>query len=335
MNAANPDLISVIIPTYNRADLLLEALTSVRRQTWPHVQIIVVDDGSTDRTSELMTRMPDVRYVRQDHQGQGAARNLGLRHANGAFVSTLDSDDLWEPDFLESCLHALRTLKTDFVFSNWTVRTSDGGRHPSEFEAEYGWSDYSATELEGWRVIEPPQARTSYVNACISPSSSLLLPRELLPHGWSEEPIIADDWYLLLHLVLTRPCRVAVSTRPRWLKRIVGDNICDGRDSMEIKNDLCVHDYRLFLNDFSSLLEAHERASLYTRLGGHQAILAKWELTRRRLAPSCGLLLGAAACLTRAFFLSPGVVLWFVRKLISRLQRHHARRQRSDFNYVR
>jgi len=335
VNVSNADLISVIIPTYNRANLLLEALASVRQQTWPHVQIIVIDDGSTDNTSELMAQMPDVCYVRQNHGGQGRARNRGLRCVEGAFVSTLDSDDLWEPDFLESCVRAIRTLHADFVFSNWTVQAADGERYPSEFEAEYGWSDYRETELEDWRWLEPHQARSSYVNACISPSSSLVMPREFLSGGWSEEPIIADDWHLLLRLVLSRPCRVAVSTQPRWLKRAVGDNVCEGRDLMEIKNDLCVHDYRIFLNDFASLMEAHERASFYTRLGGHQAILAKWRLTRGQFAPSGRLLLGAAACLVRAFFISPRVVLWFVGKLVSRLQRHHTISQRSYFNYAK
>ncbi len=94
---------SVIIPTYNRAKLLREALDSVLAQTCADFEIIVVDDGSTDETAERVAVLAEkVRYYRQENQGPGAARNLGLKNARGRYVAFLDSDDLWFPWTLQT-----------------------------------------------------------------------------------------------------------------------------------------------------------------------------------------------------------------------------------------
>lgn len=318
MLSPHPDLVSVIIPTYNRAELLLQALDSVRRQTWPHIQIIVADDGSSDRTAELIRPMPDVCYVRQENRGQASARNLGLRYAEGAFVCCLDSDDLWESDFLERSIQAIRTLDVDFVFSNWVGETTDGKRYASYFEEIYGWSAYQETALPSWRLLEPEQTREIYIEACLSPSSSLVLPRALLERGWTESFRIADDWGMLLDIVLSRSCRIAVSTRPSWVKRVTGDNIYDQRDFMEVKRDLYIHDFRLFLKRFGAVMAPQERALFYSRLAYHQAGLAKWEMARKRIAPLPGLLCHAAFCILFASVASPEVVLKRVRKTLNR-----------------
>ncbi len=95
--------VSVIIPTYNRSDLLKRALNSVLRQTFQDFEVIVVDDGSTDNTALVMSNFygPHIRYIRQPkNSGVAAARNRGLREARGEFIAFLDSDDAWKPDKL-------------------------------------------------------------------------------------------------------------------------------------------------------------------------------------------------------------------------------------------
>ena len=94
--------ISVIIPTYNRKNLLKRALHSVSNQTFVPQEIIVVDDGSSDGTKDwVLERFPDVRYIYQDNSGVSSARNSGIKEAIGSWIAFLDSDDEWMSNKLE------------------------------------------------------------------------------------------------------------------------------------------------------------------------------------------------------------------------------------------
>ena len=95
-----PD-ISVIIPTYNRAHILPRALDSVLAQTQLPIEIIVVNDGSTDGTKSVLSNYPGLKIIDQQHSGVSAARNIGLEHTNGEWIAFLDSDDEWLPEKLE------------------------------------------------------------------------------------------------------------------------------------------------------------------------------------------------------------------------------------------
>ena len=96
----NP-LVSVIIPAYNCEAFIERALHSVLRQTWQNVECIVVDDGSRDRTADVVVGFGDrVRYVRQDNAGASAARNRGISLATGDYIAFLDADDSWVPSKL-------------------------------------------------------------------------------------------------------------------------------------------------------------------------------------------------------------------------------------------
>lgn len=98
-------LVSVIVPTFNRARYLQETLESALAQTWSALEIIIVDDGSTDHTpdivQQLMLRDSRIRYLRQENQGVSAARNRAIEMAQGQFLAFLDSDDVWFPWKLE------------------------------------------------------------------------------------------------------------------------------------------------------------------------------------------------------------------------------------------
>lgn len=103
-------MVSVVIPTLNGERYLGEAIDTVLGQDHRPVEIIVVDDGSTDDTARIARSFPEVTYLRQDHAGIGAARNLGVARSSGGLLAFLDHDDLWEPGKLEL---QLRTLKRD------------------------------------------------------------------------------------------------------------------------------------------------------------------------------------------------------------------------------
>lgn len=98
----NKPFVSVIIPTFNRARYVGETVESVLAQSYENIEVIVIDDGSTDNTSEVVSRyVPRVRYVWQENAERGASRNHGLRLASGELISFLDSDDLWLADKVE------------------------------------------------------------------------------------------------------------------------------------------------------------------------------------------------------------------------------------------
>ena len=95
-------LISCIVPVFNGERYLGKALESILKQTYQPLEIIVVNDGSTDGTAAVAARYGDqIHYVRQNNAGAPTARNLGLSVARGEFVAFLDSDDLWHPEKLE------------------------------------------------------------------------------------------------------------------------------------------------------------------------------------------------------------------------------------------
>lgn len=101
-------LVSIIIPGYNRAEYIAETIESVLAQTYRNIEIIVVDDGSTDNTREIVAEyLPKVQYIWQENSERGASRNHGLRLAKGEFISFLDSDDLWLPNKIEEDLEFL------------------------------------------------------------------------------------------------------------------------------------------------------------------------------------------------------------------------------------
>jgi glycosyltransferase involved in cell wall biosynthesis len=104
--------ISAVIPLYNKGPHIRRALDSVRSQTAPPREIIVVDDGSTDGGGEVAQSWADSRliYIRQENQGEGAARNRGTDAARGELIAFLDADDAWDPDFLATIVR----LKTNF-----------------------------------------------------------------------------------------------------------------------------------------------------------------------------------------------------------------------------
>jgi glycosyltransferase involved in cell wall biosynthesis len=113
-------LISVIIPVYNGERYLAEAINSVLEQTYRPIEIIVVDDGSTDRTADVARSFSEtVRYFYQPNSGSGAARNTGVKTARGSFVSFLDSDDLWVKEKLFRQMEVLQSdTGLDMVFGH-------------------------------------------------------------------------------------------------------------------------------------------------------------------------------------------------------------------------
>ena len=161
----SPPSVSVIIPTYNRAGFVMEAIESVLAQTYRHFELIVVDDGSTDGTAQLLKPHHGLlRYVHQPHRGVSAARNVGVQFSRGEFLAFLDSDDLWVKSKLQEQMAVMEaSLSCMLVYTNeiWVRkgrRINQGKRH---------------TKCSGW-IFE------KVLPLCLISFSSVLMRRELV-----------------------------------------------------------------------------------------------------------------------------------------------------------
>ena len=140
---AGPALVSVVIPCYNQAHFLGEAIESALAQTYPQLEIVVVDDGSTDNTREVAASYLGMRYVRQANQGLAAARNTGLRHSTGAYLVFLDSDDRLLPQAVEMGLHQLQTHpECAFAAGHVNLIARDGSPLPTPGPTPLGTDHY-------------------------------------------------------------------------------------------------------------------------------------------------------------------------------------------------
>ena len=124
-------LVSVIVPTFDRGAMVGQALESIACQTYPDIEIVVIDDGSTDNTREVIDRFVrrnsrPVTFFRQENRGCAAARNQGLRLATGEFLTFLDSDDAWVLTAATSLVNALVASGADFVYSPAIEAFPDG-----------------------------------------------------------------------------------------------------------------------------------------------------------------------------------------------------------------
>lgn len=149
-------LFSVVIPTYNRADLLRRTLESVFAQECRDFEVIVMDDGSTDHTESIVKLWGDkIRLLRTQNAGAGAARNAGIKEARGEYIAFLDSDDLWFPWTLTSFATLIREHHRPAILSARLIEFSDeqelanvqGGLTYAE-----SFADYFASSHKGYFV---------------------------------------------------------------------------------------------------------------------------------------------------------------------------------------
>ena len=118
-------MITIVIPTFNRAEFILETIESCLAQTYSATEIIVVDDGSTDNTEEIVKKLP-VTYIKKENGGVATARNLGIKNAKTKYVLPLDSDDTLDKDYLKSMFDAMDN-KDNRVVSTWIKKIYTNG----------------------------------------------------------------------------------------------------------------------------------------------------------------------------------------------------------------
>jgi len=186
-----PTRISVVMPCYNAASFVEEAVNCVMDQTYPDVELIVVDDGSTDGSLEILQQLatrysPRLTLLFQDRMGPYPARNHGLEHAHGGRVAFLDADDYWTPDALEKLAAAMDSQQSDIAYCGWqNVGTGAPGTEP------YIPPDYSEMDTAA-----------EFLRSCPWPIHAALVRREAIDavKGFSERRFSSMDYDLWLRL---------------------------------------------------------------------------------------------------------------------------------------
>lgn len=272
-------LVTVIIPTYNRESKLSDSIESALNQTYPNIQIIVIDDGSIDKTADLVKKYPTVEYYYKKNGGQASARNLGLKYAKGSIIASLDSDDVWYPDFMKKCMDKLESENLDFVFANWD-QDSKNGDSWSFLNNDPFLKPLFHKEANGWITLNYQEVRDLYIKSCPSPSSSVVMRRSSIISGWDEKMNIGDDWCLYLEMILSKECKVAFTMTKLWHKRIDEINVYDGRKWSEILEFLYIADAKAKINKFENLLTQKEKKALQERYMAGLVEFAKHNLIR-------------------------------------------------------
>lgn len=165
----NKPLVSVIVATFNRADLINETLDSILNQTYENIELIIVDDGSTDNTKEVIVRYLDnrIKYIKTDNWGGPAKpRNIGIKKAKGEYIAFCDDDDLWLPQKLKKQIKILDNSSYGMVFTM-----------QKQFGATSIFSNYYGIGPLPFRVRTTSDA---LLNKNCIPLSSVVIKKEIL-----------------------------------------------------------------------------------------------------------------------------------------------------------
>ena len=269
MSVAGP-VVSIIIPAYNAEDSIGACLSGALTQSYPYVEIVVVDDGSTDRTGEICRAYgPRLRYVWQETAGSAAARNTAFAHTRGEFIAFCDADDVLLPAYVQTALDA--------------YKASGGGRRIVMCEA----LQLTSTGLaHGRRLIGPHfprrRQRLAILQKNFVPIFSIF-PRQLLDDvsGLNEELWLVEDWEFWIRAILVG-WSVVFQSVPQAVYRLspAAKSADEGRHAAE---DRVLH---LVRDRYGDILTNSERVFLERRLSAASPRLldqqAKEALRRRR-----------------------------------------------------
>lgn len=220
--------VSVIIPTYNRENLVLESIRSVFAQTFADFEIIVVDDGSTDNTREILQPyLSKIKYIYHRNTGQSFARNLGILASEGEYLAFLDSDDIWEPKKLKIQVEILNKEKNiGLIFTNF--KKFDKGRiiFESRFDIYKLLYQIPIEKADGYNIFKKKVFRELLEETWIF-TPTVMVRKECFAKAGLFNPDIrfSEDWELFLRLA--RHFYFAYIDRPLVKVRSHSENISE------------------------------------------------------------------------------------------------------------
>lgn len=276
--------VSIIIPAYNRADMILTALNSVLAQTYTDWEAVVVDDGSSDNTREVVAGVKDarVRYIYQENKGLPGARNTGIRASGGEYVAFLDSDDAFLPDKL--------ALQVPVLDANPDLCLVAGGF------IEVDENLRPLHEIRPW-VKNPTLGLLDWVRTCSFCVGSPLVRRAWLDKAglFDENMRFVEDWDLWLRMA-SMGCRMEWLKKPVYLYRMHPSSMV--RQAVQMKKGMLT----MFDKFFARPDLPAEAAALRGKAYGHAYLNA----AARALAGGDGA--EGKTCLTEAFKNNPSLL---------------------------
>jgi len=273
--------VSVVMPTYNRAYIIREALESALGQTYRDFELIVVDDGSSDNTREIVASLPQekIRYIRHErNRGCSAAYNTGIAAATGELVAFLDSDDLWQPDYLTRQVEfLLRHPEVDAVFTDTEIRGE------TVIPSLIGLMKAFPKLLKANRVVDEFILRGRQMYLCLLEEvpikpTALIVKREMFDRAgaFDEAWPSGTDWDLFLRF--SRSARFGYLNRPLVIQRRTSDSTYQKffeQDKLFLLKVFTEEKARL-QNDREALAAINRGISIHTRsLGGHWVYLGR------------------------------------------------------------
>ena len=225
----NTPLVSIIIPVYNAEKYVAEAITSALTQTWPDKEVIVVNDGSTDGSIDVINsfRAAGIIVIDQQNKGASAARNNGLTVAKGDYIQFLDADDLIDIDKITSQLALLNNRKDHLVLGG-TMNFYDGN-DPYAVKYKFG----TQTTLEPLQFLlklyGKPDAEIWY-EQMIQPNA-WLTPRQLINSAgnWNEELTLDDDGEFFCRVILASKAVIYAPDTVNYYRKFINDTSLSGR----------------------------------------------------------------------------------------------------------
>lgn len=224
---AETPLVSVIIPAWNAQDTLAETLRSVANQTHRELEILIVDDGSTDRTAAIAGQFcagePRARLIRKDNGGVASARNAGIAVAMGEWIAPIDSDDLWHPARVEKMIAvALAAPESPGFVYCWSRMIDSEGRITGSGET--------------WRFTGRAFGQHAYLNAVGNGSALLIATDAIRAIGGYDATLRGDnaqgaeDWLVQMRIARTHPVALVPEYLVGW--RRTGRNMSDDAEQM-------------------------------------------------------------------------------------------------------
>jgi glycosyltransferase involved in cell wall biosynthesis len=293
-------IVTVVLPTYNRAAFLPGAFDALARQTFTDWELVIVDDGSTDRTRDVvaqyMQSQEATKYVYQPNRGAYGARNTGVDQANGRYIAFYDSDDLWLPHHLERCVHALEAHpELDWVFGACRQidratgkvldpNTSYIGGRPRPFVS------LKARVTEGLHIItDAGVLECQILHGLYCGLQNSVMKREMFGGGrrFNDRFRVVEDELFVIRL-LAAGARFAYFLEPHVVYQVHSDNSSASATAsslakhVEIYSELTVGIEQL-LSELS--LNPRQRRALLKRLGReyfwHLGYVGFWQAGRR------------------------------------------------------